>query len=266
MTPGSAKARRWALAYAVVLVIAGLSAAVVEQRREVRQLMGDLFTLRMQVSTQALALESASRCATSQEDGFARDNRRLGPPKAGERRLVFLGDSITEIWKVETSFAGLGLKPINRGIGGETSPLIAARVYPDVVQLRAKAMVLLAGTNDLGPKRHFRTEENLRAAVQEAGRAGIPTLLGTIPPVGPRESDAVLKNADARRINAWIKRWCADRARCEVADYHAALSNEGGFFDQRNFREGLHPNERGFERMAAELKAALARMKRRGLI
>src|SRR4051812_40935984 len=47
-------------------------------------------------------------------------NAKLGAPAAGESRVVFFGDSITDIWKLEDSFPG---KPyINRGIGGENTP------------------------------------------------------------------------------------------------------------------------------------------------
>ena len=74
-------------------------------------------------------------------------NANLSPPAASENRIVFMGDSITDVWKLEQSFPG---KPyVNRGIGGQTTPQMLLRFRPDVIDLGPKVVVILAGTNDV---------------------------------------------------------------------------------------------------------------------
>ncbi len=63
------------------------------------------------------------------------------------KRVVFMGDSITDFWRLDQSFPG---KPyVNRGIGGQTTPQMLVRMYPDVIDLKSAAMIVLAGTNDI---------------------------------------------------------------------------------------------------------------------
>src|SRR5260370_5920342 len=68
-------------------------------------------------------------------------------PAAGEKRVVFLGDSITEYWKLPNYFPG---KPyINRGVDGQTTPEMLVRFRQDVIHLHPKVVVILAGNNDI---------------------------------------------------------------------------------------------------------------------
>src|SRR5215467_10521055 len=74
-------------------------------------------------------------------------NAALPPIAPGEERVVFFGDSITDGWKIEESFPG---RPyVNRGIGGQTTSQMLVRFRQDVVNLRPKVVVILAGTNDI---------------------------------------------------------------------------------------------------------------------
>ena len=103
----------------------------------------------------------ASRIAVYTDDfgelaRYREANAALRPPAAGENRVVFFGDSITDIWKLADSFPG---KPyINRGIGGQTTPQMLVRFRQDVIDLHPKVVVILAGTNDIagntGPMRN----------------------------------------------------------------------------------------------------------------
>src|SRR5271155_3990819 len=71
----------------------------------------------------------------------------LKAPAPGENRVVFFGDSITDIWKLDEYFPGKGY--INRGIGGQTTPQMLIRFRQDVIDLAPKVVVILAGTNDI---------------------------------------------------------------------------------------------------------------------
>ncbi len=109
----------------------------------------------------------------------------LGPPAAGENRVVFFGDSITDIWKLEDYFPG---KPyINRGIGGQTTPQMLVRFRQDVINLQPKVVIILAGTNDIagntGPMRNEDIEGNLASMAELARVHDIRVVFCSIMPV-----------------------------------------------------------------------------------
>jgi acyl-CoA thioesterase-1 len=112
-------------------------------------------------------------------------NAALRPPAAGENRIVFFGDSITDIWKLEDSFPG---KPyVNRGIGGQTTPQMLVRFRQDVIDLHPKVVVMLAGTNDIagntGPMRNEDIEADLASMAELARAHGIHMVLASLLPV-----------------------------------------------------------------------------------
>src|SRR5579863_6058261 len=91
----------------------------------------------------------ASRIAIFTDDygelkRYREANPALGAPKAGEKRVVFFGDSITDMWKLDDSFPGKAY--VNRGIGGQTTPQMLVRFRQDVIDLHPKVVVILAGT------------------------------------------------------------------------------------------------------------------------
>ena len=109
-------------------------------------------------------------------------------PAANEARVVFMGDSITDAWpqpRYGTFFTG---KPyVGRGISGQTTPQMLIRFRPDVVDLKPKVVVILAGTNDIagntGPMTDEEIEGNL-ASMAEIGKAnGIRVVFSSILPV-----------------------------------------------------------------------------------
>src|SRR4030088_60414 len=115
------------------------------------------------------------------------ENAQLAPPAPGENRVVFMGDSITDGWgrKYGTFFTG---KPyVNRGISGQTTPQMLVRFRPDVIALKPKVGVILAGTNDLagntGPTRVGAIEDNLMSMVDLAHANGINVVFSSVMPV-----------------------------------------------------------------------------------
>src|SRR6476646_4057921 len=129
----------------------------------------------------------ASRIAVFTDDygqlaRYREANAKLGASAAGENRVVFYGDSITDIWKLEDYFPG---KPyINRGIGGQTTPQMLVRFRQDVIDLQPKVVIILAGTNDIagntGPMRNETIEGNLSSMVELARAHGIRVVLCAI--------------------------------------------------------------------------------------
>jgi lysophospholipase L1-like esterase len=198
---------------------------------------------------------------------FRSDGRDAGRRKPGKNQVVFIGDSITGSWNLERAFSGYSFAPINRGINGQTSAQMLGRFYQDVLALKPRGVVILAGTNDawegIDPAW---TEDNLAAMVQEARGAGLEVLLGELPPMHcsfisrPRSNDALAGSPEfrVRQLNAWIDRRCSQGG-CIAIPYHSALTDARGEFDQRYFRDCVHPNSAGFERMAPLVLAAWGR-------
>jgi lysophospholipase L1-like esterase len=194
------------------------------------------------------------------------DNQRLKslPPEKG--RVVFLGDSITDGWKLAQFFPG---KPyVNRGIGGQTTPQMLVRMFPDVIDLKPEAIILLAGTNDVasntGPETATMIEENFQAMTELAQAHGIKVILCTLTPISdytPRKQTPRRPPADILKLNAWLREYAA-KAHAEIADYYSALVDEKGMLREGHSEDGLHPNPKGYTLLAPVAEQAIAKILR----
>jgi lysophospholipase L1-like esterase len=193
------------------------------------------------------------------------ENKTLPAAAAAKNRVVFFGDSITDNWKLPTYFAG---KPyINRGIGGQTTPQMLVRFRQDVIDLAPKAVVILAGTNDIagntGPMRDEDIEADLATMAELARSHGIAAVLASVLPVHnytPRSQDFFAQRPAQRilDINRWLEDYCA-KNRIVYLDYFSALVDSGGLLRKELADDGLHPNDAGFKVMAPLAEAAIAR-------
>jgi lysophospholipase L1-like esterase len=192
-------------------------------------------------------------------------NAALAAPAAGENRVVFFGDSITDIWKLADSFPG---KPyVNRGIGGQTTPQMLVRFRQDVIDLHPKVLVILAGTNDIagntGPMRNEDIEANLSSMAELARVHGIRVVFASVLPVHnytERSKDFFAQRSPARilQLNGWLKKYCAEN-QIVYLDYFSALVDDKGLMKKDLADDGLHPNAAGFKVMAPLAEAAIAR-------
>ena len=188
------------------------------------------------------------------------DGRLEGqPPPKG--RVVFLGDSITDGWKLAQYFPG---KPyVNRGISGQTTPQMLVRMFPDVINLKPAALIILAGTNDIarntGPETAEMIEDNFRAICELAGKHGIKVILGLLLPVSDYTASKQTTRrppADILRLNDWLRHYAAE-IHAPVADYYSALVDEQGMLREGYSDDGLHPNARGYTVMAPIAASAI---------
>ncbi len=192
---------------------------------------------------------------------YHRDDLRLEaePPVPG--RVVFLGDSITDAWNLGEFFPG---KPyVNRGIGGQTTPQMLVRMFPDVIDLRPAAVILLAGTNDIaantGPETAKMVEENFQAITELAEKHNIKVILCSLTPVSDYTSGPKTVHrppAQILALNAWIKSYAA-RAHAVFADYYSALVDKKGMLRNGYSNDGLHPNARGYALLVPVAEAAI---------
>ena len=192
-------------------------------------------------------------------------NTALKPPAPGENRVVFFGDSITDIWHIDEYFPG---KPyINRGIGGQTTPQMLVRFRQDVIDLQPKAAVILAGTNDIagntGPMRLENIEANFASLAELARAHDIKVIYASILPVHnytPRSQDFFAQRSAAKilELNRWLKNYCGSPANsCVYLDYFSALADDTGLLKKELAEDGLHPNAAGYKIMAPLAEAAI---------
>src|SRR5947209_5983175 len=158
------------------------------------------------------------------------DNEKLKAQPADPGRVVFMGDSITDGWRLAQYFPG---KPyVNRGISGQTTPQMLARWFEDVINLKPAAVLIYAGTNDIarntGPETPEMVEENFQAMTELAQLHGIKVILCAVTPVadyGPRKMTEGRPPADILKLNAWLKAYAA-KTHGTYADYFTALADD----------------------------------------
>lgn len=189
-------------------------------------------------------------------------NDSIPPPGPGENRVVYIGDSITESWA--TYFPALFPdKPyIPRGISGQTTPQILVRFRQDVVQLKPKVVVILAGTNDIagntGPSSLEMIQDNLASMAEIARANGIRVVLSSVLPAydypWKRGLDPAPKIV---ALNSWIRSYAAATGAVYL-DYHTAMADTRGGLRAELTRDGVHPNAAGYAVMAPLAAAAVA--------
>ena len=194
---------------------------------------------------------------------FRDANAQLAAPMKNEKRVVFMGNSITEGWQqyFATMFPG---KPyINRGISGQTTPQMLVRFRQDVIALKPKVVVILAGTNDIagntGPSTLEMIEDNLASMAELAKENGIRAVMSSVLPVYDYPWKPGLEPAPKIiALNKWMKDY-ADHHHAIYLDYHSAMADARGGMREGLASDGVHPNEAGYRVMAPLAEQAIER-------
>ena len=195
---------------------------------------------------------------------YASANAALAPPAPGERRVVFIGDSITDLWDLAAAFPG---KPyVNRGIGSQVTAQMLLRFEYDVVALQPSVVVILGGVNDVTGFLQLESAAgivtNIEAMADIANRHGIDVVLCSILPVTDTPAaDYVVaerKPELLREVNARLRALAAARGYA-YADYASVLADPDGRLRADLTHDGVHPLAAGYALMAPIAKAAIAR-------
>ena len=190
---------------------------------------------------------------------FKDEDMKLGAPAVGEDRVVFMGDSITEGWHLDTFFPG---KPyVNRGISGQTTPQMVLRFHQDVISFKPKVVIILAGINDIagntGPMTLEQTENNLAAMTEMASANDIKVVLCSVLPAYDFPWSPGLKPAPkVVALNAWIQSFAAER-HLLYADYYSPMKDDRGGLPPTLSRDGVHPLPAGYAIMVPLAEAAI---------
>ena len=190
-------------------------------------------------------------------------DKALGSPAVGEARVVFMGDSITEGWgKPDRSEFFTGKPYVNRGISGQTTPQMLVRFRQDVIDLKPKVVVLLAGINDIaGNTGQITLEEigeNITSMSELARANGIRVVLCSVLPASEFSWHKGLEPAPKiKTLNEWIKAYAAKNGFVYV-DYYSHMVNGEGGLQAELTPDGVHPNKAGYEVMAPLAEAGVA--------
>jgi len=192
-----------------------------------------------------------------------------GTIKPADSRVVFMGDSITDLWR-QPQFGGFfPRKPyVDRGISGQTTPQMLVRFRPDVIDLKPKVVVMLAGTNDIagntGPMTNEDVERNIASMSELAKAHGIKVVLASITPTsayhppanGGAPQTTLRPMARIKAINEWMQKYAAENG-CVYLDYFTPMLDSTGVMKAELTGDDLHPNAAGYAIMAPLAEAAI---------
>jgi lysophospholipase L1-like esterase len=197
-------------------------------------------------------------------------NRTLLEKSSNEPRVVFLGDSITDVW-VQPRFGEFfpGRPYVGRGISGQTTPQMLVRFRPDVINLKPAVVLILAGTNDIagnsGPMLDEEIEGNLATMAELATVHGIRVVLASITPTSAYHAapaatpqTTLRPLSRIRAINGWMKEYAAANGHVYL-DYFSAMVDATGVLREEFSADDLHPNAKGYAVMAPLAEAAIQR-------
>lgn len=192
---------------------------------------------------------------------FRDDNAKTGLPAAGEKRVVFMGNSITEGWINQDPGFFAGKPFVNRGISGQTTPQMVVRFRPDVINLRPAVVVILAGINDIagntGPSTLEMIRDNLASMAEQAKANNIRVVLSSVLPAfdfpwrqGMQPAEKVVQ------LNTWIKNYAKDND-CVYLDYFTPMADKRHGLKSEYTYDGVHPNLAGYKVMEPLVESAI---------
>ena len=195
---------------------------------------------------------------------YAAANKNLPPPAAGEDRIVFMGNSITEFWATIDSSFFANRTYIDRGISGQTSPQMLLRFRQDVINLKPTVVVILAGINDIAENTGKIALEdvfgNIVSMAQLAKENKIKLILSSVLPAydfpwhpGLQPAEKIVK------LNSMIKSYCQEN-NIEYVDYYSNMVDEKKGLDKRFTDDGVHPTIAGYKMMESLIERAIKRV------
>lgn len=211
----------------------------------------------------SMGIASAQRHDFAQFDRYAKANAELPAPAKGEKRVVFMGNSITDIWaaKHPDFFKQHGY--VGRGISGQTSYQFLLRFRQDVIDLKPKLVVINYGTNDIaentGAYDEDQTFNNVCSMVDMARANHIKVILcSTLPAENfswrPNITDGMQK---IRHLNERVKAYCKAN-KIPYVDYFSAMLSEDGMGMKKEYQnDTVHPNVKGYDVMEAIIVPAI---------
>lgn len=192
---------------------------------------------------------------------YEKANSELQTPTNKEKRVVFIGNSITDGWASQRPEFFSENNYVGRGIGGQTSPQLLSRFRQDVINLKPKAVVINIGTNDVaentGPYDPEFTLGNIKSMAELAKANGIKVILSSVTPAGEYPWRKEIKNVPdkIKALNKEIEAY-AKANKFAYIDYFSEMCDENGALRSNLGDDGVHPNAEGYaimERLAKKV-------------
>ena len=201
------------------------------------------------------------------EDLMAQDWPNLNRYKEANKKIdskpkvVFMGNSITEGWANNSPEFFSKNDYLGRGIGGQTTPQMLLRFRQDVIDLQPKAVVILAGTNDIAGNTGYSSvkmiTDNIASMAQLAKANEINVIICSILPVydypwrpGLNPSEKIIE------INEWLKNYSEENGHSYV-DFHSEMKNDQNGLSKELAEDGVHPTAKGYSEMEKILQKTL---------
>ncbi|QLE00114.1 acylhydrolase [Galbibacter sp. BG1] len=194
-------------------------------------------------------------------DKYAAENEALPAPEPDENRVVFMGNSITEGWKTMHPYFFENNSYVDRGISGQTTSQMLLRFRKDVIDLKPKAVVFLAGINDIaentGPIAIEDIFGNIASMVELAKANGIIPIVCSTLPANRFPWRERIKPADkVVQLNELLKEYCKENAITYV-DYYKAMVNDEMGLSPALAKDGVHPTSKGYKIMEPIIEDAI---------
>ncbi|NHF60227.1 acylhydrolase [Flavobacteriaceae bacterium TP-CH-4] len=192
---------------------------------------------------------------------FQKDNEKVGMPKEGENRVVFMGNSITIGWLNSRPEFFEGKPYINRGISGQTTPQMLLRFRQDVIALKPKVVVILAGTNDIagntGPATLEMIADNIKSMAELANANGIKVIISsTLPAFDYPWKPGMEPGKKIVSLNQMLKEYSETNGHIYL-DYHSAMTDERNGLPKKYAEDGVHPTIEGYQVMEPMVEQAI---------
>lgn len=191
-------------------------------------------------------------------------NATLPPPAPGERRVVFMGDSITDFWSTVDPKFFARADFIDRGITGQTTTQMLLRFRQDVIALKPAVVHIMGGTNDIagnaGPMELPAIEANIASMVDLARANGIRVVIASVLPATEFSwRPGIDPGPKIAALNRWLKSYSHARHLAYV-DYYSALTDGALGMKSEFTSDGVHPSLPGYLVMDPLANAAIRAM------
>jgi len=192
---------------------------------------------------------------------YQAENATLAAPLKGEKRVVFMGNSITQGWKDARPEFFKNNPYLCRGIGGQTTPQMLVRFRQDVIALQPKVVVILAGTNDIagntGPSTLEMILDNLSSMAEIANANKIKVVLCSVLPAFDYPwKKGMEPNIKIPKLNAMIKEYCQTKGYIYL-DYFSAMNDGNNGMIAEYTSDGVHCTAKGYEVMEAMVQPVI---------
>ena len=194
---------------------------------------------------------------------YKKENLTLPEPVPGQHRVVFMGNSITEGWKLaDPDFFSNGIN-INRGIGGQTTPQMLLRFRADVINLNPDVVVILAGTNDIagntGPSSLEEIRDHIISMAELARVNGIEVIISSVLPAFEYHwKPGMEPNSKIPKLNQYLKQYTIDCGLIYL-DYFSAMADQHNGLPKELAEDGVHPTKKGYDLMKPMVQKAISK-------